>query len=151
MFLYNQIYLCIIQSKQIWQKTLDNQSKCRLYYKKNASKDVKKIYDGVISVKPDKIYEYYNKNCKRFVVEVNDGEIKFYKSTGDSRSTGLKDIWLPFDDCVFDLPKYVVSKPEEKFIIDFELKGMSSELLKDNFDDLNTYKRFINERTASYE
>lgn len=111
--------------------------------------DVKKIYDEVVSVKPDKIHEYYNENCKRFMVDVNDGEIKFYKSTGDSRSTGLKDIWLPYDDCVFDPPKYVVSKPEDKFIIDFELKGMSSELLKDNFDDLNTYKRFINERTAS--
>ena len=111
--------------------------------------DVKKIYDGVVSVKPDKIYEYYNEDCKRLVIEVNDGEIKFYKSTGESRLTGLKGIWLPFDDCVFDLKKYFLAKPEDKFIIDFQLKGMKSELLKDNFNNLNTYKRFINERTAS--
>ena len=113
-------------------------------------KDVENIFSNISTIKPKIIEIYYDNDCER-VILIADG-IKFYKSTGESRGTGLTNIWLPYERCGSDLIKgkfrNKVIKQEDKYLNDFYINKNKSRLIIDNLHSLLLYKRFINEENA---
>ena len=96
--------------------------------------DVLQIYNEIEFYQPIQVNRIKT-DCDRPVINV-DG-LKFYKSSGQSRQTELKDIWLPYIKC--DLGR--VLKSEDVFIENPNLiNGRENSLLK--------YKRFINKENA---
>ena len=105
------------------------------------------IYTNIGNYKP-KIVSNVFVECDRFIIDV-DG-LKFYKSTGGSRGTGLEGIWLPYSYCYHDdwYNKDRVKKPEDEFLDDYLINKTDSTLIENNKNNLLRYKRFINEKNA---
>jgi hypothetical protein len=75
----------------------------------------------------------------------------FYKSTGNSRCTGLENTWLPTID--IDIISRSIIKLEEYYVFKYVINpNKISEITnpdnRDEIDSLLTYKRFINKYNA---
>ena len=79
------------------------------------------------------------------VVDIN---MAFYKSTGESRFTGLDDTWLP--TLGFDHESGMLVKAEEYFLFLYHARGSlpMSNVELPQVQDLLTYKRFITQKLA---
>ncbi|NBW04173.1 MAG: hypothetical protein EBR87_10795, partial [Cytophagia bacterium] len=79
------------------------------------------------------------------VVDIN---MAFYKSTGESRFTGLDDTWLP--TLGFDHESGMLIKAEEYFLFLYHARGSlpMSNVQLPQVQDLLTYKRFITQKLA---
>ena len=105
----------------------------------------------IISININKVgyfYDHYFVYIKSIITRDKDEIIinqMFYKSSGLSRSTGLKDIWLPTTGISFDM----IKKLEDNYIIYYENLIQKREYNNEHINkDLLLYGRFIKEINA---
>ena len=105
----------------------------------------------IISININKVgyfYDHYFVYIKSIITKDKDEIIinqMFYKSSGLSRTTGLKDIWLPTTGISFDM----IKKLEDNYIIYYENLIHKREYNNDYINkDLLLYGRFITEINA---
>ena len=129
--------------------------------------DVKKIHKNFLKIKNASlvyhdVFEYYDRSIifvKNIVVDGKNLKINmfFYKSSGTSRSTGLKNVWLPTigingtDKTIAKLEDDYITKYTtniHKMIKLWEVQPELSPYVSGEIDNLLKYKRFVTEENA---
>ena len=87
------------------------------------------------------VTKYYNNGSEKNIV--SGGQL-FYKSSGTSRGTGLKGVWLPCNGIIQELfsEDTRLAKPEDKYLFNLQRKSM------DIYQNIIKYGRFITKENA---